>query len=127
MRLLEARVVQMRIKKCWSCGHGLDNNDMICMNCNAEQLQTNGMFGWSCLGFLGGCLIPFLAGVLISLLITDKHVAQNFLNPTIQGRSRWCAARKGMIVGLITKFVLSVLLIVGFVYSLYWISSGFGC
>lgn len=114
----------METKKCCDCGQHIDKQDMVCPQCNAEQLMQKGMFGWSCLGFLGGWVIPGLAVILLTILLTDKHVVEHFLNVTLLNRSRWQAARKGMVVGYVLKVVIYILLICSIVGVLNWIATG---
>lgn len=85
------------------------------------------MFGWSLLGFVGGLFIPSLIDFLVVVFLSDKKVVEDFLNPTILGRSRWAAARKGIIVGAITQILLIIAILMLFVGGLYWICNGLGC
>ena len=117
----------MGTKKCCECGQIIGKRDEFCGFCNSQQLKRRGMFGWWLLGAIAGWVIPAIFCIILVCVVTDRYVRDEVLNPTIKGRSRWRAMRVGIICGLITQAIVYLLLMLGMVWSAWFISNGLGC
>lgn len=91
---------------CKNCGRAVDDNSLYCYNCgvrldntsSANISEDNSSFGFAVLGFF----IP-IAGLILFLIYEGKKP------------KRAKSAGKGALIGFITKFVLSIILVIIYV------------
>lgn len=110
--------------KCNVCKAKVHRCDDFCISCGSQQLIRNGMFGWWLFGFVGGILVPCLIALSLVLVYHDARVADEFLNVTLMGRSRWAAVRRGAIVVIIMKIALFILAFASIAGFAAWIAHG---
>ena len=69
-----------------------------------------------------GWVIPVILCLIFIFFLTDKRVKEEILNPSYMGRSRWSAIRKGIICGVVIKYLVVLpILTAGLLGLLSWV------
>ena len=111
------------MRTCVDCGHELHKTDIECTNCGSTKMIKEFFFWHRLLGFVIGIFIPSLIDLFMVIFLSDKQVLINFGNATIIGRSKWRAARSGIIFGALLQTIVVILLILAisgmYVFSIH--------